>query len=163
MMERSSPPSQPTTCAPWCISMTACQSASASSTASPWEDPNTAGFTTPAVSALAQSAWTTAAKPSNAWTASSDWWKLLWVGPVIVSWLLVPQGGTLLGQQGYGSCRQTDCLVKNAVCYNIVMENISPYFNVSVVLFCMKNVHPTFYKSLANIYMDFFPFKLPQM
>uniref|UniRef100_A0A663ET41 Twisted gastrulation BMP signaling modulator 1 n=1 Tax=Aquila chrysaetos chrysaetos TaxID=223781 RepID=A0A663ET41_AQUCH len=50
------------TCVLWCILMTACQYISARSLASPWELPNTDGFTTPAVSVLGQNASTMAVK-----------------------------------------------------------------------------------------------------
>lgn len=50
------------TCARWSTLTNACPSASANSTASPWEDPSTAGFTMPAANASDLNAWTMAAR-----------------------------------------------------------------------------------------------------
>lgn len=62
------------TCARWSTSTTAFPSGSANCTASRWEDPSTAGSTTPAASASAPNAWTTAARRWSAWTVSSEAW-----------------------------------------------------------------------------------------
>lgn len=62
------------TCARWSTLTTAYPSVSANCTASRWGDPSTAGFTTPAASASALSAWITAARLSSAWTVSSEVW-----------------------------------------------------------------------------------------
>lgn len=76
------------TCAQWSTLTTACPSVSANYTVSQWEDPSTAGFTTPAASASDPSASTTAAKPSSAWTVSSEvrahWYQMS--GPLPEDW-----------------------------------------------------------------------------
>lgn len=124
------------TCARWSTLMTACPSGSANCTASRWEDPSTAGFTTPAASASAPNAWTMAARRWSAWTVCSEVWTHL--GPKCLDhnwgqrklWLLcvsIPQLPCKLSPRIAPSI-PADCFYSAVIFHCIFLEMFSIVF-----------------------------------